>query len=309
MSLVAAHEALIGGAAIRAAVELRVLERLGETALDARGLADACGLSERGSRSLLLALAALGVVEPASCGHYRAGEGAALDGSMVALHDGLTEAVRTGRPAEAWDTGTMAGTVYPGLVRMLAERARAAADLAARFLTPAGRRVLDVAAGAAPWSLAVAKRDPTVAVTALDLPDVVPETVRSVERQDLADRYRFIAGDAFCCDLDDSYDLVLVANLCHLFDADANVRLLGRLRGTLEEGGRIAVIDVMPVGGQVPPRGLALYELSLVLRTRAGAAHPFSAYVDWLTRSGYRELDRVELDPASQLTLVVASDG
>jgi ubiquinone/menaquinone biosynthesis C-methylase UbiE len=184
-----------------------------------------------------------------------------------------------------------------------------AADRAAVFLGSPGRRVLDVAAGAAPWSLAVAMRDPTVAVTALDLPEVVPATARSVESQGMADRYRFIAGDAFCCDLDGPYDLVLAANLCHLFDAAANVQLLGRLRDALAEGGRIAVIDVMPVGGEVPPPGLALYQLSLVLRTRGGAAHPVSAYVDWLTRCGYRRLDRVELDAASQLTLVVAGDG
>jgi 2-polyprenyl-3-methyl-5-hydroxy-6-metoxy-1,4-benzoquinol methylase len=309
VTLVAAHESLIGAAAIRAAVELRVLERLGLTALDARGLADACGLSERGSRSLLRAVAALGVVEPAAGGRYRAAGGAGLAGPMLALYDGLAASVRSGRPAEAWDSEVVAGAVYPGFVPVLAELARAAADRAAAFLGRPGQRVLDVAAGAAPWSLAVAMRDPTVEVTALDLPDVVPETARYVETQGMAERYRFIAGDAFCCDLDGPYDLVLVANLCHLFDATANVRLLGRLRAAVAKDGRIAVIDAMPIGGRVPPPGLALYQLSLVLRTTAGAAHPFSAYVDWLTRGGYRNLDRVELDPAMQLTLVVATNG
>jgi ubiquinone/menaquinone biosynthesis C-methylase UbiE len=308
VSLVAAHEALIGGAVIRAAVELRVLERLGETALDARGLAEVCDLSERGSRSLLLALAALGVVEPVASGCYRAVDGAELAGPMLTLHDDLAEAVRSGRPTEAWDSGRVADAVYPALVRVLAELARTAADRAAAFLGEPGGRVLDVAAGAAPWSLALASRDPTVAVTALDLPGVIPETVRSVKERAMEGRYRFLAGDAFSCDLEGPYDLVLVANLCHLFDATANVRLLGRLRGALAEGGRIAVIDVMPVGGRVPP-GVALYQLSLVLRTRGGAAHPFSAYVDWLTRSGYRSLDRIALEESSQLTLVVASDG
>ena len=52
-----------------------------------------------------------------------------------------------------------------------------------------------------------------------------------------------IAGDAFTVDLRGPYDVILITNLLHHFDFEANVRLLRRLRAALKPGGRAITLD------------------------------------------------------------------
>ncbi|MPZ73358.1 MAG: methyltransferase domain-containing protein [Nitriliruptorales bacterium] len=307
MTITATHEALAAAAALRTAARLGVADRLRTTPMDARGLAGECGLSERGSRTLLAALVALDLAEPTAAGRFRATPGAELLTHAVALYDGLGDAVRTGQPALAWTSGRVAGEMYPRVVPMLAELFGPAAERAADILAGSAEHVLDVAAGAAPWSLAITARDPEATVTAVDVPEVITETRRAVTERGLEDRYRFVAGDAFTSDLGGPYHLAVVGNFCHLFGWTANLKLLRRLREVLVPGGRVAIIDVMPSAVDDPSPQLALYELSLLLRTTDGAAHPFSAYVDWLTQCGYRGIQRVDLDHATPMALVLAT--
>jgi SAM-dependent methyltransferase len=73
-------------------------------------------------------------------------------------------------------------------------------------------------------------------------------------------------------------DLVLVGNLCHLFDEPSNRRLLGRLAHTLRPGGTLAILDVLADVPAADRRSLALYALELLARTGGGQIHPFTAY-------------------------------
>ena len=154
--------------------------------------------------------------------------------------------------------------------------------------------MLEVGAGAAAWSLALVARQPSCQVTAFDLPAVLDVTRRSVEDAGQLDRYRFLAGDAFQDELCGPYDLALVANVVHLFGEARAVKLLSRVAGALRSGGRLGVIDVMPEPGR-PSRRAALHDLSLLLRTRDGALHPFSSYARWLRRAGLEPMHAVGL--------------
>jgi 2-polyprenyl-3-methyl-5-hydroxy-6-metoxy-1,4-benzoquinol methylase len=150
---------------------------------------------------------------------------------------------------------------------------RPAASRAAELLVGDGivpRSVLDVGAGAAPWSLAVAARAPGCAVTALDLPSVLEVTRSAVSAAGRGTQYRYLPGNMFAADLGGPYDLVLLANVCHLFGAEPNRRLLRRVREAVEPGGRVAIADLLAAGGLDLARRVALYELSLVLRTEQG---------------------------------------
>jgi hypothetical protein len=52
-------------------------------------------------------------------------------------------------------------------------------------------------AGAAPWSLAIARRNPRCRVTALDLGAVLAVTRRAVATAGQADRFDYVSGDVF----------------------------------------------------------------------------------------------------------------
>ena len=45
---------------------------------------------------------------------------------------------------------------------------------------------------------------------------------------------------------DNTYDLAIAGNLCHLFDENANHNLLARLYRAITPGGKIAIVDILP---------------------------------------------------------------
>ncbi len=95
----------------------------------------------------------------------------------------------------------------------------------------------------------------------------------------------FSASSAAAAALPDTYDLVLVDNVCHLQTEPENLRLVARLAPALRSGGRLAIIDVLP-SAAAPSMSLALYELLLAVRTSGGRLHPMSAYRRWLHLAG-----------------------
>jgi SAM-dependent methyltransferase len=103
-----------------------------------------------------------------------------------------------------------------------------------------------------------------------------------------------------------AYDLVIAANLCHLFDEATNSRLLARLLGALRPGGTLAVVDALPNEPLDGPRPVVLYALGLLLRTQRGGVYPFTTYVSWLRGAGYNAVQRVDLSGGAPLSLITA---
>jgi SAM-dependent methyltransferase len=300
-------EAVGAAATISAAERLRVFEALATGPLTPDELAARCELAAGGAERLALALTSIGVLDREG-GRYRLAVDWGLVESQSDLWGRLPAVVRGGSPT-GFDQAAIAAQAYPSLVgflRMLggAPARRAAVPLAAGL--PADGRVLEVGAGSAAWSLALVAEQTSCQVTALDLPPVLEVTRRSVDVAGRADRYRFLAGDVFLDELGGPYDLGLIANVVHLFGEARAIELLTRVGAALRPGGRLAVIDVMPSRGG-PSRRAALHDLSLLLRTRDGALHPYASYTKWLRRVGLEPIARHRLDPDWEVTLVLAS--
>jgi ubiquinone/menaquinone biosynthesis C-methylase UbiE len=217
----------------------------------------------------------------------------------------LSGIVRSGEPLAKADTAHGAAVLYPDLVPLLSALFTPAARRAAQLLAGSGVDVLDVGAGAAPWSIAVARYSPGVRVTALDLPAVIASTRRAVDAADLGDRFDYLPADMFTCRLPDAaYDVVLLANVCHLFDDAHNRALLQRLRPAVKPDGLLAIIDVLPSPDPVAQRSISLYALGLRLRTSHGAVHPLTAYQTWTSNAGFGPVHVEQLSCAPPLHLL-----
>ena len=302
-------EACAAAAAVGEAIELGVLARVAEGAADPMTVAADCGLTQQGAAALLAALAGLDLLVLSDDGRFRpAFAGLADFAELARPWASLGLALRgERRPADA-STIPGAEALYPGVVGQLASLFHESAEHAAGLLMQPGTRVLDVGAGAAPWSLALAARDAGCRVTAVELPGVIATTRRAVQRLGFEGRYQFVAGSAFHVDwgAPASFDLALVANLCHLFDPEANVHLLGRVAEALRPGGRVAIVDILPNGRGDGPRSAVLYGLGLVLRTARGRIYPYSTFRAWLDESGFGEVRRRALAGPLPLTLITA---
>jgi len=294
-------------AVLTASLELGVLDRLDPRPVDAAGLARDCGIREDTTPALLGALTSLGLAEPDQRGGF-VGVAGDLRWLVELLRrwdsfvDGLQyrrEAL-PGAPPGADDA--FCRTVGP-----LATLCAPAMGKATEALSGAGRRVLDLGAGAAPWSLALAAADPDVRVTAVELPAVLPVTRRAVAAAGREAQFHLHEGDIFSLSFDDhAFDIVILGNVCHLFDDSTNRVVLGQVARWLAPGGTVAVIDFLPNERRDGPRELALYAVELAQRMPSAQLYPFTSYAGWLRESGFEKIERIELTRYPPVTLVRA---
>jgi ubiquinone/menaquinone biosynthesis C-methylase UbiE len=304
--LLSLMNALWTASVLEATAALGLLDQLSSGPKDAIELAQACATDPSMTALLLEALANLGLVHRNGSGGYILGvAGPALTKMAARAGSQLADAVRSGKPFARPDTAEGASELYPEVVSLLSVLLTPAARRAAQLLAGCGVDVLDVGAGAAPWSIALATQSPAVRVTALDLPAVIATTRRAVEAADLGDRFEYLPADMFTRTLPRAaYDMVLLANICHLFDETRNRALLHRLRPTVRPGGLLAIIDVVPSPDPAAQRWISLYALDLRLRTSQGTVHPLEAYQTWTSNAGFGPLQVEPLSDAPSLCLL-----
>ncbi len=196
------------------------------------------------------------------------------------------------------------------LARVLAADRRAAPVRAARRLT-ADRvpgRVLDIGAGLAPWSLAIAAASRDVHVLAVDLPGQIAALTEVVVAAEASAQFETMAADVFTGDLRTAagYDLVIVANVCHLFPAFRTRSLLIRAADVLAPGGVLAVIDQVL---DDPPdwcQWAVLYAVGLPHVMPGGYLHTLDEYSTWMADAGLAADMAVPLSAPPGLSLVRA---
>jgi SAM-dependent methyltransferase len=304
--LVGLQEVVGGAAAIRAAAAVGVLELLAGGGGSASKAAEALGLDERATGRLLEVLVGLGLAAADPDGVYRSTvEERTLVDDHLRMWDSLSEVLRGGPPPYRVDRPEGAQQLYPGLVGFLGRMKAEAALGAAERLARPHLRVLDLGAGAAPWSLAVVAKEPSCRVTAVDLPAVLPATRRAVEAAGRAGRFEYLAADLFRIELPkEAFDLAVLGNVCHLFGPQDNQRLLLQLFHALRPDGTVAIIDSLR--HETAQREQAIYALGLLLRAPEGDVYPVSSHREWLLQAGFDAVEDMPLTERPPLTLVTA---
>ena len=301
------YEAWAASAVLGTSLEFGVLDRLDRGPVDAAGLARECGIREESAPALFSALTSLGLAEPVQGGAF-VGVAGDLQSFLELLRrwDSFADGLRF-RPEPPPGTPLGADDLFCRTVGPLATLCAPGVGKATEALAGAGPRVLDLGAGAVPWSLALAATSPEVIVTAVELPHVLPVTRQAVSAAGRDEQFELIEHDMFTVTFDKgAFDLVILGNVCHLFDDSTNRILLGRAVRWLAPGGMVAVIDFLPNERRDGPRALALYSVELAQRMPAGQLYPFSSYAGWLRETGFERIERVELMACPPLALVRA---
>jgi ubiquinone/menaquinone biosynthesis C-methylase UbiE len=296
-------------AAMRTAVELDLFTAIAQGATTPADLAKACNASERGIRMLCDRLVVdhlltkdggrYGLSPSASMfldRHSGAYVGSAItflmNPTIVEAFARLTDAVRRGGTALEQDgTVTADAAVWVDFARAMKGLAGFTAELVATLLEveTANRplKVLDVAAGHGMFGIAIARRQPRAEVTALDWAGVLAVAEENARAAGVADRVHLLPGDAFKTDLGSGYDLVLLPNFLHHFDAPTCEQFLRRVRAALAPGGRAVVIEFIPNDDRVSPPDAATFALVMLATTPAGDAFTYAEYDEMLRRAGF----------------------
>ncbi len=175
----------------------------------------------------------------------------------------------------------------------------------AKDLLPKDAKVLDIAAGHGLFGLSIAQQVPSAQITALDWKSVLSVAEENAHRFGVADRFHKIPGDAFKVDYGSGYDAVLVTNLLHHFDAEANTRLLRKVHAALKAGGLALILEFVPNEDRVSPPEPAMFSMIMLSNTPAGEAFTFTELEKMCKDAGFKRCEIRPMPPMPQ-SLVIA---
>ena len=310
--------------AIEAAIHHRVFDVLDAGPKTLAETAAATGASERGLSGIMNLLAGFNFLGKTDDGRYTlTPESAAfLVSTKPAFQGGLfrhiskqllpkwtqlNEIVATGKPAVAVNQEGTGSEFFQQLVMDIFALSYAPATTLAHHLNfgasggPVG--VLDLAAGSAVWSIAQAQCSPRVIATAVDWPEVLEVTQKSVARFGLTDRYTFSPGDLKQADFGSNHQLAILGHILHSEGVERSQALLRKTFEALAPGGTIAIAEFLVNADRTGPPGGVIFAVNMLVNTDDGDTYSFEEISAWLHDAGFTNPRQLEAPGPSPLVL------
>jgi ubiquinone/menaquinone biosynthesis C-methylase UbiE len=312
-------------AVIKAAIELDLFSAIGRGNETSKAIAQACGVAERGARSLCDSLVVMGFLAKDGPGYKLTQDSAVfLDRNSPAYLGGAVDFLLSPVLAEGFKDLAGAvrkgGTVIPEEGSVAPEHpvwvsfARAMAPMTimpAQMISnmsgvkDAGPvKVLDIAAGHGMYGIAFAQLNPRAEVTALDWPAVLAVARENARNAGVLDRYKTIEGSAFDAPFGSGYDFILLTNFLHHFDLTTCESLLSKVYNALADGGRAITLEFVPNEDRVSPANAAMFSIVMLASTPGGDAYTFSELSGMLQKAGFKRSEMHELPDSIQQLVI-----
>jgi 2-polyprenyl-3-methyl-5-hydroxy-6-metoxy-1,4-benzoquinol methylase len=165
-------------------------------------------------------------------------------------------------------------------------------------------KVLDIAAGHGIFGIMVAKAFPNAEIYAVDWKNVLVVATENAEKFGVADRHHLIPGSAFDVDFGSEYDVVLVPNFLHHFDADTCTTFMRKVNDSLRADGKAMTLEFVPNDDRVSPPAEALFSLIMLAATPAGDAYTFAELKQMFEDAGFTRNEHIPLTPLPQHLLI-----
>jgi len=313
-------------AAIKAAVELDVFAPIADGSATAETIASRCHAAPRGIRILCDYLTVLGIITKSGDKYALTRDSAVflnrtspayaggileflLSPDIKGAFDNLTESIRRGGTAQQEGTVAPNHPVWLSFARAMGALMRPAAAALAELIKLDQQRptkVLDISASHGAWGIAFAKKSSNVQLFALDWAAVLEITRQQARAAGIENQFHPLAGSAFDVPFGTDFDVVLLPNFLHHFNATDCVRLLKKIHAALRSGGSVAIVEFVPNPDRITPPAAASFSLTMLASTPEGDAYTLAEYADMLAKSGFNSPTQHSL-PASMNTAVIAT--
>jgi ubiquinone/menaquinone biosynthesis C-methylase UbiE len=173
-----------------------------------------------------------------------------------------------------------------------------APTLARQINLGTARTLLDLGGGAGTYAMAFCREYSSLTATIFDLPETLATTTRLVKEAGLDGRITLRGGDFHHDVLGGPYDVVIMSDILHYQDAQANAALVHKVGQVLVSGGRLVIKDRFLDETGTSPAWTAVFALHLLVNTEKGRCYTLSEAAGWLKDAGFRhiqELDRTSL--------------
>jgi ubiquinone/menaquinone biosynthesis C-methylase UbiE len=223
---------------------------------------------------------------------------------------GLTESVRTGKPApgpvnDPATSGAYFREFVEDIFPMSYEAARA---LAVELKIPEATtpvNVLDLAAGSGVWGIALAEASPQVHVTAVDWETVLPVTRRLAKKHGVESQFTFREGDLLATDFGTGHHVATLGHIIHSEGEQRSRALLQKLFTTLAPGGTVVIAEFLPNEDRTGPASALIFACTMLVNTEEGDTFTFNEMAKWLRDAGFENVR--ELDVPGPAPLIVAT--
>jgi len=269
-----------------AGIELGVFEQLDGKGRTAEDLAQSLGLERVPAGLLLNGLVSLGVLDRED-GCYRVParfrilvSGEDYFGDQLMLHKSQNESwlqlaaiLRGVRIGPSYESQLLVSDRVPSYLDSIEKANRAHADRLLTYLRPlleGADRILDVGGGHGYHARRIVADTSRATVTILDL-----ERAVDYARQRLADllptgRIELVVGDALTHDTTEAFDVVMVNDVLHYFDASQQLEILSRAARAVRCGGTLLVSKFRLSADGTEPMHSSLFSLKMYVNTLRG---------------------------------------
>jgi 2-hydroxy-4-(methylsulfanyl)butanoate S-methyltransferase len=308
----------MGSKALFAALHHKVFNRLAEGPMTAEQAAAATGLHPERVRTLLTALAALGVlsVEDGRFANSPAAESFLVKGAkydfgdylrlqvdrqMYTLLDQIELALANKLPDDAtasyaeWFADPEQARVYS--MSQHAGSLGPASGLARSVDLSAARRLLDVGGGTGAFAITLCEAFPELSATVVDFPNVVSLGAQYAKDAGLSERIAYVPGDALKTDWPGNQDAVLMSYLFSGVPGEAHAGLLARAFDTLAPGGRLMIHDFVVSADRTGPKLAALWQLQHTAFTPKARSLDDAWLAEHLAKAGFVDVSVAPMIP------------
>jgi cyclopropane fatty-acyl-phospholipid synthase-like methyltransferase len=169
-------------------------------------------------------------------------------------------------------------------------------------------KILDIGAGACPWSLPFVISNKEAHVTAIDLPPVIDGSTKpTLKELGFLERFTFYSGNFWDLSWGNSYDLIIVGHICHMLDREANIALFQKVRNALDSQGVLAMIDYVADEQRRERLFPLLFAVNMLINTDGGDVYTFSEFKEMLSYAGFKEFSLIHLNEGQGGDVVLAS--
>lgn len=214
----------------------------------------------------------------------------------------IAETIQAGGPPEMLDYRAPSHEEMVALFRGLYPGAVADARMLMTHYDFASREtLLDVGGGSGAVAIAVARANPHLEATVLELPSVAPTTRQFIDDARMGDRVTVLVGDAIHDSLNGSYDVVVARHLTQVLSEEECRILLTNLATVLTPGGVIHLVGWVLDDSRLSPQNIVGYNLILLTAYQNGQAYTEQEYREWFSAAGYEAFERVVLPDGSSI--------
>jgi SAM-dependent methyltransferase len=211
----------------------------------------------------------------------------------------LADLVRTGKPVErpALHLGEDASRTRTFVLSMHGRALGIGRAVVPQLDLKGRKRLLDIGGGPGTYSTLIAKANPEIASTVLDLPDVAAIAAELIEQQGMSARVKTLPGDYRTATFPAGNDAVIIFGALHQESEDSARSVLRRAFDALEPGGIIYIMDMMTDHTRTAPAFSALFAVNMALTAEHGWVFSDVDLRSWLEDAGFTDFAVKPLAP------------